>query len=157
MRPCGFELLDDGQQVADRARQAIKPDHHQGFAGTDIAQQAGEHRPAAIGAGGVFFEDGGATGGAQFIELRIGPLLVCGDARVADQAAYDGGFAGLCRRHVDSSSSGARFYNSTRCLETTVCRRGRMFKALSCRATRCLFPGVGHSRALLAPAICIVI
>ncbi len=65
MRPRFLELFDHGQQVADRARQPIEPDHYQGFAGADFVQQARQHRSAAIGAGGVLFEDRGATGGAQ--------------------------------------------------------------------------------------------
>ena len=81
--------------MADRAGQTIKPDHDpQRLAGADVAQQASEHGPAAIGAGGVLFEDGGTAGGAQFVELRIGALFVGGDAGVADQAPCDGGFSG---------------------------------------------------------------
>ena len=95
MRALGLELLDDGEQVADRAGEAIEPDHDQGFAGVDVAQQARQHRPAAIGAGGVFLEDRVAAGGAQFVELRIGALFLGGDPRIADQAAWDGRFSGL--------------------------------------------------------------
>ena len=73
----------------------------------DLAQQARQHRPAAIGAGGVLFEDRGAAGGAQFVELRIGALFLGGDARVADQAACGGGFSGFRRRHAASGSSEA--------------------------------------------------
>jgi hypothetical protein len=54
---------------------APKPDHHQGFAGADVAQQAGEYGAAAIGAGGLLFQDGGAAGGTQFVELRIRALF----------------------------------------------------------------------------------
>ncbi len=35
MRACGLEPLDNDQQMADRARQAIEPDHDQGFACPD--------------------------------------------------------------------------------------------------------------------------
>jgi hypothetical protein len=38
MRAGGFELLDDGEEMADRAGQAIKPDHDQGFAWVDLVQ-----------------------------------------------------------------------------------------------------------------------
>ena len=95
MRAAGLELLDDGEQMADRAGQPIEPDHDQGFAGADLAQQAGQHGPAAVGAGGVLLEHGGAAGGAQFVELRIGALFLGGDPRVADQAACGGGFSGV--------------------------------------------------------------
>ena len=115
--PRCLELLDDGQQMADRAGETIEPDHHQGFAGADLAQQARQHGSAAIGAGGVLFEDCGAAGGAQFVELRIGALFVGGDACIADQAACGGGFPAF-RRHGEGSMalSDGRFYNSTRCL-----------------------------------------
>ena len=33
MRAVGLELLDDGEEMADRAGEAIEPDHDQGFAG----------------------------------------------------------------------------------------------------------------------------
>jgi hypothetical protein len=69
--------------------------HDQGFAGADIAQKAGEHGAAGIGAGGMLFKDSGATGGAQFAQLRIGALFVGGDARGTDQAASDGALAGF--------------------------------------------------------------
>jgi hypothetical protein len=54
----GLELLDE--EVADRARQAIKLDD-QGLAGSDLAQQVRQQRPGAIGAGCVLFEDRGAA------------------------------------------------------------------------------------------------
>ena len=108
MRALGLELLDDGEQVADRAGEAIEPDHDQGFAGADLAQQARQHRPAAIGAGGVLLEDVGAAGGAQFVELRIGALLLGGDARVADQTADGGVFSGWWLDHAGAASSEGR-------------------------------------------------
>jgi hypothetical protein len=54
----------------------------------------------------VFFDNGVATGGTQFVELRIDGLFVGGDTRVADQAGGDGGFAGFWRHHVASGSCG---------------------------------------------------
>jgi hypothetical protein len=75
LRPRRLQSLDDGQQMADGAGETIEPDHHQGFAGTDVAQQTWQHGPATIGAGRVLFEDCGAAGGAQFVERRIGALL----------------------------------------------------------------------------------
>ena len=46
-----------------------------------------EHRPGAIGAGGVLLVHGGAAGGAQLVELRIGALFFGGHPRIADQTA----------------------------------------------------------------------
>ena len=93
-------MFNDGQQVADRAGETIEPDHDQGFAGTDFAQQARQHGSAAIGAGGMLLEDCGAAGGAQFVKLRIGALFLGGDACVADQAAGGGMFSGFWLHHV---------------------------------------------------------
>ncbi len=55
-----------------------------------------------IGAEGMLLKDRRATGGTQFVELRIGVLFVGGDACVADQAACDGGFPDFWRRHLGS-------------------------------------------------------
>ncbi len=96
MPTAGFELFDDGEQVADRAGEAIEPDHDEGLAGADLAQQTCQHGAAAIGAGGVLLKDRVAAGGAQFVALWIGPLLLGGDPRIADQTAWRGGFASCC-------------------------------------------------------------
>ena len=87
MRALGLELFDDGEEVADRAGEPVEPDHDQRLAGADVAQQAREHWPRAISAGGVFLVQGGAAGGAKVVELRIGTLLFGGHACVSDQAA----------------------------------------------------------------------
>jgi len=76
MRATGLKLLDDGEQMADRAGEAVKPDHDQGFAGGDVAQQACQHRPLAINTGSVLFEYCGTAGCTQFIALRIGALVL---------------------------------------------------------------------------------
>ena len=116
MRAAGLELLDDGQQMADRTGKAVEPDHDQRFAGGDVAQQARQHRPAAVGAGGVLLEHGGAAGGAQFIALRVGALFLGGDPRIADQAACGGGFLGFGWHGGGATLVRAHFYKSTRCL-----------------------------------------
>ena len=77
---------------ADRAGEAIQPNHNQGLAAADVAQQACQHRPAAVSAGCVLFEDRRAASCAQFVELRIGALVFGGNARVADQTACCFGF-----------------------------------------------------------------
>ena len=76
MRALGFELLDDVEQMADRPGEAIEPDHDEGLAGSDLAQQARQYRAGAISAGGVLLADRIAAGGAQLVELRIGVLLL---------------------------------------------------------------------------------
>ena len=53
---------------------------------------------AAIGAGGVLFEDCGAAGRTQFVQLQIGALFVGGDPGVVRKAAENGiyrDFAGI--------------------------------------------------------------
>ena len=97
MRAGSLELLDDREEMADRAGQAIKPDHDQGFAGADLVQQARQHRPAAVCAGGVLLEHGGAARSAQLIELRIGALFLSRDPRIANQTAGAGGFRRFSR------------------------------------------------------------
>ena len=57
----------------------------------DLAEHPSQHRPVAIGTGGVFFENRGAPGGAELVGLGIGALFFGGDAGVADQAAGGGG------------------------------------------------------------------
>jgi hypothetical protein len=37
VRASSFQLLDDGQQMADGAGETIEPDHDLGFAGADVA------------------------------------------------------------------------------------------------------------------------
>ena len=76
MRALGFELLDDIEQVTDRPGKAIQSDHDKGLAGPDLAQQTCQHRPGAIGAGGMLLADRVTAGGAQLVELRIGALFL---------------------------------------------------------------------------------
>ncbi len=94
MRAGGFELLDDREEMADRSGEAIKPDHDQGFAWADLVQQASQHWPAAVCAGGVLLEHRGAAGRAQLVELRIGALFFGRDPRIANQTAWRDGLAG---------------------------------------------------------------
>ena len=49
MGPASLELLDDAQQVADRAGKPVEPHHDQRFTRSDVAQQARQHRAAAVG------------------------------------------------------------------------------------------------------------
>jgi len=106
VRPLGLELLDDGEQVADRAGEAVETDDNQGLAGADVAQEAGEHRTGAIGTRGVLLEDRVAAGGAEIVALRIGALFVGGDPSIADQAAWGRRHPGFQLRHVGFASLG---------------------------------------------------
>ena len=82
-------------------------------AGADLAKQARQYRPASISPGRVLFQHRFAARGTKFVELRIGALLLGGDARVAHEAAGKGGFPGF-RWHLGILSSLEwRFYNST--------------------------------------------
>jgi hypothetical protein len=83
--------------MADRTGEAVEADHDEGLAGGDVAQEARQHRPAAVGARGMLFEYGAAARGTQFVELRVGALVLGGHPRVADQAALWRGFLGFGR------------------------------------------------------------
>ena len=85
MRAARFELLDHREQVADGAGEAVDAHDDQGVAGSDIAQQPGQHGPAAVGAGGVLLQNGGATGRAQLVALRVVALLLGRDPRAAQE------------------------------------------------------------------------
>jgi hypothetical protein len=83
--------------------------HDQGSANADIAQKAGEHGAAGIGAGGMVFKDSGAAGAPS-----SGALFVGGGTRGTDQAACDGLLRVLAASRRFRFLRG-RFYNSTRC------------------------------------------
>jgi hypothetical protein len=82
---------------------------------------------AAIGAGGVLFEDCGAVGHAQSVQLRIGAVFVGGDPGVVRKAA-EWHLPGFCRHTVGSWSLGGLVYNST------ICKGCRMLD--NCRLAR---------------------
>ena len=77
--------------MADRAGQAVEPDDNQSVAAADLAEDPSEHRPVAVGTGGLLLVNRGAPGGAELVGLGIGALIFGGDAGVADQAAGGGG------------------------------------------------------------------
>jgi hypothetical protein len=81
---------------------------------------------AAIGAGGVLFEDCGAAGRAQFVQLRIGALFVGGDPGVVRKAAENGIYRAFAGIPVGSWSLGGLVYNSTKGGQVSVsCRLAR--------------------------------
>jgi hypothetical protein len=83
-----LKLLNDGEQVADRAGAPVQPDYDQRLVGGDVAQQAG----CAIDTGGMLLKHRRTAGRAQLIALRIGAMVLGGDPGIADEAA-GGGFA----------------------------------------------------------------
>ena len=92
MRALRLELLDEGEQVADRAGEAVEAHDDEDVAGGDLAHELGEDGPGARGAGAVFLVDDVASGGAQFVDLGVGRLLLGGDAGVAEKANGGGAF-----------------------------------------------------------------
>jgi hypothetical protein len=115
-----FQRAHHLEQVLKRAGKAVELDDDQGIAGTNVGQQARQHRPAATGAGGMLVADRGAACGVQFVALRIGALVVRRHPRIPNQAAGGGGFPRFCPCHVVAATSAARFCNLTRCSQTRV-------------------------------------
>src|SRR4051794_41112268 len=135
MRAPTLKQFDDVEQVADRARQPIEPDHDQDFARTELTQQTSQRAWRMGRCRRRFLEDCRAAGGAQLIALRIGALFVRGDPRVADQTVDGGAFPGWWLGHAGCSLRGDSLYNSTMCLQMAVCRGGRGYRACSGAAT----------------------
>jgi hypothetical protein len=102
MRAIGLELLDDREQVADRAGEPVEPDHDQGFARADLAEQTRQYRSASISPGRVPFQHRFAARGTKFVELRIGALLLGGDARVSPRGGREGWISGVSSALRDS-------------------------------------------------------
>ena len=104
--PLGLKLLDHREQMADGTGQAVEPDHDQGVAAADFAEDPSKHRPVAVCPGRVLLVDGAASGGAELVALGIGALLIGGDPGVADQA---GGGSGEGRGHGGPRATPADF------------------------------------------------
>jgi len=66
--------------MADRAREPVEADDDEDVAAADLAHQLRQHRTRARRAGSVLFMDDPAAGGAQFVDLRVGGLILGGDA-----------------------------------------------------------------------------
>jgi hypothetical protein len=121
VRALRFQLLDDAEQMPDGTGEAVEPHHHQGLAGADAVQQLRQHRTAPVRAGGVLLVDHRAAGGAQFVRLRVGVLLLGRDPGVADQAGLGGRFG---VPHPSLPSARTRLvYNDGSHPQTSVCRR----------------------------------
>jgi hypothetical protein len=76
MRAAGLQLLDNLEEVLHRSRQSIKTDHDKGLSGLDAAQKACQDRAAPRGARGELLMDHKTAGGAEFVNLRIGGLVL---------------------------------------------------------------------------------
>jgi hypothetical protein len=70
MGGAGFESFDHGQQMADRAGKPMQSDHDHGFPRTDLTQQPGQHRAAAVGAGDMLLQHRPTDYGPQLTKLR---------------------------------------------------------------------------------------
>jgi hypothetical protein len=68
--PCGVEVLTASRWPTERARRSSRT--------TTRVSPARQHGSAAIGAGDMLYQDCGAAGHAQFVELWIGALFVSG-------------------------------------------------------------------------------
>jgi len=97
--------------MADRTGEAVEPHDDEGVAGVDVAEDAGEHRSATVGAGGVFFNDVGAAGGVQFVALGVRTLIIGGDPGIADEPAGEGVGEGVAMTNGRSPAVLAAIYN----------------------------------------------
>ena len=104
-------VLRRSRRRANPPTLAVEPDHDQRLAEADVAQQAREHWPRAISAGGVFLVHGGATGGAKFVELRIGALFFGGHPRVADWRPEAAVVLPFALHHADHALLASHFTN----------------------------------------------
>jgi hypothetical protein len=93
MRAFGLELLDHGQQVADRSGEAIEPHHDQGVAGADVAKEAGQDRPAPEASSSTVAQQA-ARSSSRWGSV---PWSSVETPRVADQAASSVGFLAVLR------------------------------------------------------------
>ena len=82
-----LQALDDVEEMADRAGEAVEADDDQNIAGSDFAHQSGELRPSARSARPVFLVNCRAARRAQLIGLRVRGLILGRDARVAQKTS----------------------------------------------------------------------
>ena len=85
-----FEPLDRIEEMAHRSGQAIETHYNQDVAGLDFPHEAGELRASARRAGACFAKNHVATGGREFVGLRLRRLVLGRNPRVARAAI------GLC-------------------------------------------------------------
>jgi hypothetical protein len=71
MRSFLLEPLDDIEQMADRAREAVEADDDEDIAGADFVHQSGQLGPGPRGAGTMFLEDCFTADRVEFVGLRV--------------------------------------------------------------------------------------
>ena len=74
--PALLQALDDVEEMADRAGEAVETDDDENIAGPDLAHQSCQLWPSARGARPVFPVNCRAAGGAQLIGLRVRGLVL---------------------------------------------------------------------------------
>src|SRR5271157_3288800 len=82
-----LQAVDDVEEMADRAREAVEADDDENIAWSDLAHQSCELWPSARGARPVFLVNCRATGRAQLIGLRVRCLVLGRDASVAQKTS----------------------------------------------------------------------
>src|SRR5271168_2192708 len=87
MRAAVLQELDDVQEMADRASEAVETNDDQNVAAADFAHQSGEFRPGSRSPRPVFLINRRTAGGAQLVGLRVGGLILRRDARVAQKTS----------------------------------------------------------------------
>src|SRR5271165_4064273 len=82
-----LQQLDDFEEVADRAGEAVEADDDEDIAGPDLAHQSGELWPSPRRARAVLLVDCRAARRAQFVGLGVGGLILGRDPRVAQKTS----------------------------------------------------------------------
>ena len=88
--PLSSRALDDVEEMADRASEAVEANDDQNVAAADFAHQPCKLRPGSRSARPMFLVNRRAAGGAQLIGLRVGGLILRRDARVAQKTSLAG-------------------------------------------------------------------
>ncbi len=109
VRAALLQALDDFEEVADRAGEAVEADDDEDFAGPDLAHQSGELRPSPRRARAVLLVDCRAARRAQLVGLGVRGLILGGDPRVAQKTSCRGG------RRAGEGSTGHESLLSGRC------------------------------------------
>jgi hypothetical protein len=93
-----LELGDDVDEVPQAATEAVEPPHHERVAGTHVVKARVELRALADRPGPDVFEDAGAAGLLERVELQREVLLAGGDPGVADPLTTSGWGVIICAK-----------------------------------------------------------
>ena len=104
-----LQSLDDFEEVADRAGEAVEADDDEDIAGPDLAHQPGELWPSPRRARAVLLVDRRAASRVQFVGLGVRGLILGGDPRVAQKTSCRAG------RGAGEGSAGHESLLSGRC------------------------------------------